>query len=85
MPAISKGSFEKKLYFMCLSYLPKEKVAFNLKMNCDNRETFTKLLKTADYGQFSVNISKLGITKGQHCHNTKREFFIVVAIQERKI
>lgn len=89
MPAIPNGSFEKKLYSMYLSYLPKEKVAFDLKMNCDARGSFTELLKTADYGQFSVNISKPGITKGQHWHNTKWEFFIVVAghglIQERKI
>ena len=89
MPAIPDGSFEKKLYSMYLSYLPKEKVAFDLKMNCDNRGSFTELLKTADHGQFSVNISKPGITKGQHWHNTKWEFFIVVAghglIQERKI
>ncbi len=89
MPAIPEGSFEKKLYSMYLSYLPKEKVAFDLKMNCDDRGSFTELLKTADHGQFSVNISKPGITKGQHWHNTKWEFFIVVAghglIQERKI
>lgn len=89
MPAIPEGSFEKKLYSMYLSYLPKEKVAFDLKMNCDERGSFTELLKTADHGQFSVNISKPGITKGQHWHNSKWEFFIVVAghglIQERKI
>ena len=89
MPAIPNGSFEKKLYSMYLSYLPKEKVAFDLKMNCDERGCFTELLKTADYGQFSVNISKPGVTKGQHWHNSKWEFFIVVAghglIQERKI
>ena len=89
MPAIPEGSFEKKLYSMYLSYLPKEKVAFDLKMNCDDRGSFTELLKTVDHGQFSVNISKPGITKGQHWHNTKWEFFIVVAghglIQERKI
>ena len=89
MPAIPDGSFEKKLYSMYLSYLPKEKVAFDLKMNCDNRGSFTELLKTTDHGQFSVNISKPGITKGQHWHNSKWEFFIVVAghglIQERKI
>ena len=89
MPAIPNGSFEKKLYSMYLSYLPKEKVAFDLKMNCDERGSFTELLKTMDHGQFSVNISKPGITKGQHWHNTKWEFFIVVAghglIQERKI
>ena len=89
MPAIPDGSFEKKLYSMYLSYLPKEKVAFDLKMNCDDRGSFTELQKTADHGQFSVNISKPGITKGQHWHNTKWEFFIVVSghglIQERKI
>ncbi len=89
MPAIPTGSFEKKLYSMYLSYLPKEKVAFDLKMNCDDRGSFTELLKTTDHGQFSVNISKPGITKGQHWHNTKWEFFIVVSghglIQERKI
>ena len=89
MPAIPDGSFEKKLYSMYLSYLPKEKVAFPLKMNVDDRGSFTELLKTADHGQFSVNISKPGITKGQHWHNSKWEFFIVVAghglIQERKI
>ena len=89
MPAIPDGSFEKKLYSMYLSYLPKEKVAFDLKMNCDNRGSFTELLKTTDHGQFSVNISKPGITKGQHWHNTKWEIFIVVAghglIRERKI
>ena len=89
MPAIPNGSFEKKLYSMYLSYLPKYKVAFDLKMNCDDRGSFTELLKTTDHGQFSVNISKPGITKGQHWHNSKWEFFIVVAghglIQERKI
>ena len=89
MPAIPEGSLEKKLYSMYLSYLPKEKAAFDLKMNTDGRGSFTELLKTADHGQFSVNISRPGITKGQHWHNTKWEFFIVVAghglIQERKI
>ena len=89
MPEIPDGSFEKKLYSMYLSYLPKEKVAFDLKMNCDDRGSFTELLKTANNGQFSVNISKPGITKGQHWHNSKWEFFIVVSghglIQERKI
>ena len=89
MPAIPEGSFEKKLYSMYLSYLPREKVAFDLKMNCDSRGSFTELLKTADHGQFSVNVSRPGITKGQHWHNSKWEFFIVVAghglIQERKI
>ena len=89
MPSIPDGSFEKKLYSMYLSYLPKGKVAFDLKMNSDNRGSFTELLKTTDNGQFSVNISKPGVTKGQHWHNSKWEFFIVVAghglIQERKI
>ncbi len=89
MPEIPAGSFQKKLYSTYLSYLPKEKVAFPLKMNIDNRGSFTELLKTAHCGQFSVNISKPGITKGQHWHNTKWEYFIVVSgralIQERKI
>lgn len=89
MPEIANNSFEKKLYSTYLSYLPKEKVAFPLKMNCDDRGSFTELLKTTNCGQFSVNISKPGITKGQHWHNTKWEFFIVVSghalIQERKI
>ncbi|MBR3640518.1 MAG: NAD-dependent epimerase/dehydratase family protein [Oscillibacter sp.] len=89
MPAIPNGSFEKKLYSMYLSYLPEEKAAFDLKMNRDERGSFTELLKTADHGQFSVNISKPGITKGQHWHNSKWEFFIVVSghglIRERKI
>ena len=89
MPQIAPDSFEKKLYSMYLSYLPKDKVAFDLKMNCDERGSFTELLKTIDHGQFSVNISKPGITKGQHWHNSKWEFFIVVSghglIQERKI
>ncbi len=89
IPSIPNGSFEKKLYSMYLSYLPKDKVAFDFKMNCDVRGSFTELLKTTDHGQFSVNISKPGITKGQHWHNSKWEFFIVVSghglIQERKI
>lgn len=89
MPRIPDGSFEKKLYSMYLSYLPKEKVAFDLKMNKDDRGSFTELLKTADCGQFSINISKPGITKGEHWHNSKWEFFIVVSghglIRERKI
>lgn len=89
MPEIPNDSFAKKLYSTYLSYLPKEKVAFSLKMNCDDRGSFTELLKTANCGQFSVNISKPGITKGEHWHNTKWEFFIVVSghalIQERKI
>ena len=89
MPDIPNGSFAKKLYSTYLSYLPKEKVAFDLKMNCDARGSFTELLKTQNCGQFSVNISNPGITKGQHWHNTKWEFFIVVSghglIQERRI
>ena len=89
MPAIPDGSLEKKLYSMYLSYLPKEKIAFDLDMKSDARGSFTELLKTADHGQFSVNISKPGITKGQHWHNSKWEFFIVVSgtglIQERKL
>ena len=89
IPEIPNGSFEKKLYSMYLSYLPKEKVAFPLKMNVDARGSFTELLKTEKCGQVSVNISKPGITKGQHWHNSKWEFFIVVSghglIEERKI
>lgn len=89
MPEIPENSFAKKLYSTYLSYLPKEKVCFPLKMNRDDRGSFTELLKTEKCGQISVNISKPGITKGQHWHNTKWEFFIVVSghglIQERKI
>ena len=89
MPAIPNGSLKKKLYSTYLSYLPKEEVCFPLEMKEDDRGSFTELLKTADCGQFSVNVSKPGITKGQHWHNTKWEFFIVVSghalIQERKI
>ncbi|NLB82558.1 MAG: SDR family oxidoreductase [Clostridiaceae bacterium] len=89
MPEIPDKSFVKKLYSTYLSYLPKEKVSFPLTMNVDARGSFTELLKTVNCGQISVNISKPGITKGQHWHNTKWEFFIVVAgrglIQERKI
>ena len=89
MPEIPPGSFEKKLYSMYLSYLPKEKAAFDLKMNTDDRGSFTELLKTSGCGQFSVNISGPGVTKGQHWHNSKWELFIVVSghglIQERKI
>jgi UDP-2-acetamido-2,6-beta-L-arabino-hexul-4-ose reductase len=89
MPEIPFGSFAKKLYSTYLSYLPKEKVSFPLKMNEDARGSFTELLKTEKCGQFSVNISKPGITKGQHWHHTKWEFFIVVSghglIQLRKI
>ena len=79
MPQIPEGSFEKKLYSTYLSYLPKEKAAFPLKMNTDARGSFTELLKTKKCGQFSVNISKPGITKWQHWHNSKWEFFIVVS------
>ena len=89
MPEIPNGSFEKKLYSTYLSYLPERKVCFPLKMNADARGSFTELLKTAGCGQFSVNISKPGVIKGQHWHNSKWEFFIVVAgnalIRERKI
>lgn len=89
MPEIPENSFAKKLYSTFLSYLPKEKVILPLKMNVDDRGSFTELLKTANCGQFSVNISKPGITKGQHWHHTKWEFFIVVSgkalIQQRKI
>ena len=89
LPEIPEGSFEKKLYSTYLSYLPPEKIAFPLKMNVDERGSFTELLKTASCGQVSVNISKPGIIKGQHWHNSKWEFFMVVAghglIQERQI
>ena len=89
MPEMPEGSFAKKLYSTYLSYLPKEKISFPLKMNVDDRGSFTELLKTAGCGQFSVNISKPGITKGQHWHNSKWEFFIAVSghglIEERKI
>ena len=89
VPEIPKGSFAKKLYSTYLSYLPKEKVAFPLKTNFDDRGSFTELLKSLNCGQVSVNVSKPGITKGQHWHNTKWEFFIVVKgralIQERRI
>ena len=89
IPEIPEGSFAKKLYSTYLSYLPKEKVAFPLKMNVDERGSFTELVHTLNAGQVSINISKPGITKGQHWHNTKWEFFIVVSghglIQERKI
>ena len=89
VPEIPEGSFAKKLYSTYLSYLPKEKVAFPLKMNTDPRGSFTELLRSGKCGQVSVNISRPGITKGQHWHNTKWEFFIVVSghglIQQRKI
>ena len=89
MPEIPHNSFAKKLYSTYLSYLPREKAAFPLKMNVDDRGSFTELLRTDNCGQFSVNISKPGITKGQHWHHTKWEFFIVVSgrglIQQRKV
>lgn len=89
LPRIAGGSFAKKLYSTYLSYLPKEAMSIPLKMNADARGSFTELLKTCDCGQFSVNISKPGITKGQHWHNSKWEFFFVVSghglIQERRI
>ena len=89
MPEIPYDSFAKKLYSTYLSYLPKDKAAFPLKMNIDDRGSFTELLKTSKCGQFSVNISKPGITKGQHWHHSKWEFFIVVSgrglIQQRRV
>lgn len=89
IPEIPNNSFAKKLYSTYLSYLPKEKVSFPLKMNIDNRGSFTELLRSEKCGQVSINISKPGVTKGQHWHNSKWEFFIVVAghglIQERKV
>ena len=89
VPEIPSGSFAKKLYSTYLSYLPKEKVSFELKMNCDARGSFTELLRSEKCGQVSVNISKPGITKGEHWHNTKWEFFIVVSgkglIQQRRV
>lgn len=89
MPEIPNGSFEKKLYSTYLSYLPREKTAYALQMNEDARGSFTELIKTASCGQMSVNVSKPGITKGQHWHNSKWELFIVVSgralIRERKI
>ena len=89
MPEIPAGSFAKKLYSTYLSYLPADKAVFDLKMNVDDRGSFSELLKTASCGQFSVNISKPGITKGQHWHHTKWELFMVVSgvgrIEQRKI
>lgn len=89
MPKMPEGSFAKKLYSLYLSYLPKEKFAYSLKMNCDERGSFTELVHTEDCGQVSINISRPGITKGQHWHNSKWELFIVVQghglIQERNI
>ena len=89
MPPMRKDSFEKKLYSMYLSYLPKDKMMYDLQMIKDERGSFTEILKTADSGQFSVNVSKPGITKGEHWHNSKWEIFVVVSghalIQERDI
>lgn len=89
MPRIPDGSFAKKLFSLYLTYLPKEKMKYGLKMNCDDRGSFTELVHTVDCGQVSINISKPGITKGQHWHNSKWEQFIVVhghgLIQERNI
>ena len=89
MPEIPNGSFAKKLYSTYLSYLPKEKAIFDLNMNVDGRGSFTELIKTENCGQVSINISKPNITKGQHWHHSKWEFFIVVSgrglIQQRKI
>ena len=89
LPDIPAGSFEKKLYSTYLSYLPREEICFPLKMNRDQRGSFTELLKTENCGQFSVNISKPGVTKGQHWHHSKWEFFIVVSghalIQQRQV
>ena len=89
IPDIPQGSFAKKLYSTYLSYLPKEKIAFPLKMNVDERGSFTELLRTHNNGQVSINISKPGITKGQHWHNSKWEFFMVVSghglIQQRRV
>lgn len=89
LPEFESGSFKKKLYSTFVSFLPERKAVFPFKMNCDNRGSFTELFKTATNGQISVNISKPGITKGQHWHNSKWEFFIVVSgkglIEQRKI
>jgi UDP-2-acetamido-2,6-beta-L-arabino-hexul-4-ose reductase len=89
MPEISTGSFAKKLYSTYLSYLPKDKVSFPLKMNVDYRGSFTEIIKSVGAGQVSINISKPGITKGEHWHNTKWEQFIVVSgtglIQQRNV
>lgn len=89
MPKMPEGSFAKKLYSLYLTYLPTDKFKYTLKMNVDDRGSFTELVHTEDCGQVSINISKPGITKGQHWHNSKWELFIVVAghglIQERNI
>ncbi|MDE7125410.1 MAG: capsular polysaccharide biosynthesis protein CapF, partial [Muribaculaceae bacterium] len=78
VPDLTSGGFEKKLYSTYLSYLPKEKMCYDLKMNADDRGSFTEIIRTVGSGQFSVNISKPGITKGQHWHHTKNEKFVVV-------
>lgn len=78
VPDLTPNSFEKKLYSTYLSYLPKSKMVYDLKMNCDDRGSFTEIIRTMNAGQFSVNISKPGITKGQHWHHTKNEKFVVV-------
>ena len=89
MPKMPNGSFAKKLYSLYLTYLPTEKFKYAMKMNVDNRGSFTELVHTEDCGQVSINISRPGITKGQHWHNSKWELFIVVSghglIQERNI
>lgn len=89
VPDMTEGSFEKKLYSTWLSYLPEDKFRYPLKMNVDARGSFTEILRTADRGQFSVNISKPGITKGEHWHHSKNEKFVVVSgkgrIQFRKV
>lgn len=89
VPDMTDGSFSKKLYSTYLSYLPTDKFSYPLKMNIDDRGSFTEILRTANNGQFSVNISKPGITKGQHWHHTKNEKFLVVSgrgvIRFRKI
>ena len=89
LPDTTNGGFEKKLYSTYLSYLPTDRFAYNLKMNCDQRGSFTEIIRTADRGQVSVNISKPGITKGEHWHHTKNEKFVVVhghgLIQLRKV
>lgn len=89
MPAIPRNSFKKKLYSTYLSYLPPEKIKYAVKMNCDERGSFSELLRTSECGQISVNVSKPGVTKGQHWHNSKWEFFAVVSghglIRQRKL
>ncbi len=78
VPDLIPGSFQKKLYATYLSYLPKDKIAYDLRMNCDQRGSFTEIIRSASAGQISINVSKPGITKGQHWHNSKNEKFIVV-------